>query len=79
MAKQAHRMLRTRIDCFVFRYNSPGLKAVFVELKLLYPQGDDFHALLFHLIWERYVSKPLRLSCLGIVFAETVLTVAIAD
>eukprot|EP00750_Incisomonas_marina_P004003 INCI13432.4.p1 GENE.INCI13432.4~~INCI13432.4.p1 ORF type:complete len:841 (-),score=130.41 INCI13432.4:2707-5055(-) len=36
-------------------YNSPGLKAVFVELKLLYPQGDDFHALLFHLIWERYV------------------------
>ena len=35
---------------------SQGLKSVFVELKLLYPQGDDFHALLFHLIWERYVS-----------------------
>jgi histone-lysine N-methyltransferase SETD3 len=38
-------------------YNSTGLKAVFVELKLLYPQGDDFHALLFHLIWERYVEE----------------------
>ena len=37
--------------------NSTGLKSVFVELKLLYPQGDDFHALLFHLIWERYVRK----------------------
>jgi len=36
-------------------YASDGLKSVFVELKLLYPQGDDFHALLFHLIWERYV------------------------